>query len=77
MELFRASAHNIAMEKAEQFTVRIEPDPLIEGRFRWTVCEGNQIHLRSPHSYATRREAEQEADNARKKFAGTWRRNDR
>ena len=63
------------MDKAEQFKVRIEPDPLGAGRFRWTVCEGNQIHLRSPHSYATRREAEREADKARQKFAETWRGN--
>jgi hypothetical protein len=63
------------MHNAEQFTVKIEPDPLGGGRFRWTVCEGNQIYRRSPHSSATRREAEREADKARQKFAETWRGN--
>ena len=72
MELRRESAHNLAMDRPEQFTVRIERDPLGAGRFRWTVCEGDQIHLRSPHSYATRREAEQEANKARQKFAEAW-----
>jgi hypothetical protein len=69
------SAHNVNMAKPEQFTVKIEPDPLGAGRFRWTIREGEQIHLRSPHSYATRREAEQEADMALQKFAGSWQRN--
>jgi hypothetical protein len=69
------SAHNVTMDKAEQFTVKIELDPLGAGRFRWTVREGHQIHLRSPHSYATRREAEREADKALQKFAETWHRN--
>src|SRR5882757_2430988 len=32
--------------------------------YRWTVREGNQIHLRSPNSYATRRDAEIEAAKA-------------
>jgi hypothetical protein len=75
MESRRASAHNVTMNKAERFSVKIEADPLGAGRFRWTVREGTQIHLRSPHSYATRREAEQEADKALQKFAETWLRN--
>jgi hypothetical protein len=60
------------MAKDELFTFKIQPDPLNAGRFRWTVCEGAQIHLRSPHSYETRREAEQEADKALQKFAQAW-----
>jgi len=43
MELRRLSAHNVAMGSAEKFTVRIEPDPLGAGRFRWTLCEGDQF----------------------------------
>jgi hypothetical protein len=50
------------MGEVHPFTVRIEADPLSALRFRWTVCEGNQIHIRSPHSYATRREADREAN---------------
>ena len=62
----------MTMAKAHPFTFKIETDPLSERRFRWTVCEGSQIHLRSPHSYETRREAEAEADKAMLKFATTW-----
>lgn len=60
------------MGKEDLFTFKIEPDPLGGQRFRWTVCEGSQIHLRSPHSYETRREAEAEANKAMLKFAAAW-----
>ena len=63
------------MEEVHPFTVRVEADPLDELRFRWTLCEGDQIHIRSPHSYATRREADQEANAAMLRYAATWRRN--
>jgi hypothetical protein len=66
------SFHNTIMAENHLFTFKIEPDPLGERRFRWTVCEGGQIHLRSPHSYATRREAEVEASKALSRFAKTW-----
>ena len=59
------------MEDEPKFTVQIEADPLNERRFRWEIHEGGQIHLRSPHSYATRREAETEADRALRKFTLT------
>ena len=46
------------------FSIKIEADSLDGLRFRWTICEGDQILLRSPQSYATRREAEKEAAEA-------------
>jgi hypothetical protein len=57
------------MKEVHPFTVRIQADPLDELRFRWTIFEGNQIHIRSPHSYATRREAEKEANAAMLRYA--------
>jgi hypothetical protein len=60
------------MLKSHPFTTNVEPDPLTERRFRWTVCEGDQIHLRSPHSYATRRQAEVEADKALLRIVEAW-----
>jgi hypothetical protein len=61
------------MAEVHPFTIKIEPDPLREMRYRWTVCEGIQIHLRSPHSYATRREAENDAAKAMSKLLANWR----
>jgi hypothetical protein len=60
------------MTEGHPFTVKIEADPLSALRYRWTVCEGSQIHIRSPHSYATRREAVEEANKALSKLAETW-----
>jgi hypothetical protein len=63
------------MEEVHPFTVRIEADPLNERRFRWTICEGDQIHIRSPHSYATRREADKEANEVMLRHVAIVRRN--
>lgn len=65
--------HNVSMVDTHPFTFRIEADPLRESRYRWTVCEGSQIHVRSPHSYATRREAEKEAAKAVSRHEDRWR----
>ena len=60
------------MAATHPYTFKIEPDPMRELRYRWSVCEGEQIHRRSPHSYATRREAEAEATKAVQRQAETW-----
>ena len=43
--------HNANMGDIHPFTFKIDADPLSKRQFRWTVCEGDQILLRSPHSY--------------------------
>ena len=63
------------MGEVHPFTVRIEAESVNERRFRWTIFEGNQIHIQSPYSYATRREADKEANEAMLRCAETWRRN--
>ena len=64
-----AAAHHIGVVTEDpHFAFKVEADPLREGRYRWTICEGIQIHLRSPVSYATRREAEEDADKAMSRF---------
>jgi hypothetical protein len=57
------------MGAVHPYTIRIEADPLNALRFRWTVCEGTLVHMRGPHSYATRREAAEEASDALLKLA--------
>jgi len=61
------------MVEPHPFSIRIVPDLLNESRSRWTVCEGTQILVRSPHSYATRREADQEANKAMEKLVSLGR----
>ena len=63
---------NMNMAEPDRFTFQILPDLLAVRRFRWTVCEGEQIHLRSPHSYGTHREAEIEGGKAVVRFAKMW-----
>jgi hypothetical protein len=60
------------MSERHPFTYKIEPDPLNTLRFRWTVCEGTQVHVRSPRSYADRGEAKEEASAAMMKLAEGW-----
>ena len=60
-------------ERAHPFSVKIERDLLNEARSRWVICEGDQIIIRSPHSYATRREAQVEAQTALQRHVDRWR----
>lgn len=66
-----ADLQRILTEK-HPFTFKIDPDLLRPSRFRWTIREGDLIHLRSPQSYETRVEAEEEAQKALDKRADNW-----
>jgi hypothetical protein len=54
--------HNAIMAEKSPFLIWIEPDPLHPLWFRWTICEGEQVVMRSPRAYAARAEAEDEAN---------------
>jgi len=64
-------------ERTHPFSVKVERDLLNEVRSRWAICEGDQIVIRSPHSYATRREAQAEAQKALQRHVDRWRDLDR
>jgi hypothetical protein len=49
-----------------QLSIKIEPDLLSRSRYRWMLCEGFKVVLRSPHAYETSDEASMEAKLARK-----------
>ena len=52
-------------EEAHPFTIRIETDRQRRlRRYRWTISDSAQIHLRSPESYTTRRGAKENGDKA-------------
>ena len=61
-----------AMAEEHRFTVQIEPDAERPLRYRWTMLEGDQVKSQSAHSYATRREARIEAENALKRMVTLW-----
>jgi hypothetical protein len=64
--------HNAGMGEGHPFTFKIEPDALTERRYRWTIREGDRIDVRSPHPYATTREAELEAKKALARRVALW-----
>ena len=64
-----ADMHPFTGEK-HPFNFNVMADPLRELRYRWTVCEGVQIHMRSPNSYASRSEAEKE--KLPRPYQGVW-----
>jgi hypothetical protein len=61
------------MAENHPFTIRVEPDLLRDGRFRWTLYENGRPRHQSPVSYATRREAVAGAAKALEKQIGNWR----
>jgi GH24 family phage-related lysozyme (muramidase) len=61
------------MREKHPFTFNVMADPFEESRYRWTVCEGSQIHMRSPKSYETQSEAEKEAVKALSRREERWR----
>jgi hypothetical protein len=48
-------------------TLKIEADLLTQTRFRWLLCEGDQVLLRCQHSFETMGEAEADGNKALEK----------
>jgi hypothetical protein len=60
-------SHNAIMVEAQPLSIKIEAGRVDGRRFWWSVWEGARAIERSPHSLATRREAEKEAAEALKR----------
>jgi hypothetical protein len=56
------------------FAFRVEADPQRQDRYLWAIGYGPQTYRRSPHSFATRREAKNDALKAMSKMEAHWRR---
>jgi hypothetical protein len=52
------------MVEDHQITVVVEPDLLRSGRYRWTLLRSGQAQDRSEMSFATKREADADAEKA-------------
>jgi hypothetical protein len=59
------------------FAVRVEAHPQRQGRYLWAIGYGFQTYRRSPQSFATRREAKNDALKAMSKIEAHWRRDAR
>jgi len=66
------SVHTGEMVEDHQITVVVEPDLLRSGRYRWTLLRSGQAQDRSEMSFATKREAEADAEKALKRRIAAW-----
>jgi hypothetical protein len=60
--------------KTFPFAFRVETHPQRQGRYLWAIGYGFQTYRRSPQSFATRREAKNDALKAMSKIEAHWRR---
>ena len=60
------------MEEAHVFTIDIAQDARQLGRYRWSVSENMKVRDTSFYSFATRREAQADADKFVEKLKAVW-----
>jgi len=60
------------MAEQPHFAIKVEPDLLREGHFRWTLFESGQPRERSEASYATKGEAYADATKALREYIAEW-----
>jgi hypothetical protein len=66
-------AHSPAMTDEHHFTIRVEPDLLREGHFRWALCESGQDRQRSEEPYTSKGEAYAAAAKVLREYLANWR----
>jgi hypothetical protein len=64
----------IMTSETSPLAFRVEAHPKRQGRYLWAIGYGFQTYLRSPQSFATRREAKNDALKAMSKMEAHWRR---
>jgi hypothetical protein len=62
------------MSDLQDFKIKVEPDLDRAGRYRWSISEGGRARDKSLYSFATRREAQADADKFVEKLNATWHR---
>jgi hypothetical protein len=66
-------AHNAIMEQKPIFTTDIAKDIGNPNRFRWNIYENMKVRDKSFYSFATKREAQNDADKFIRKLDDIWR----
>ena len=62
----------VAVAERANFTIQIEPDAERSRRLRWTILENGKHCDRSTYSYATKHEAQKDAEKFLEKLNETW-----
>jgi hypothetical protein len=66
--------HNVSMSQTgSPFVVKIERDSERQGRFRWLIFRDGRMRDASVYSFATKHEAQADADKFVQKLNATWR----
>lgn len=63
-------AHNVIMTQSAAFTTDVVKD--IGNRFRWNIYENKRVRDKSFYSFATKREAQNDADKFVLKLNSVW-----
>jgi hypothetical protein len=63
---------SIAVTDAASLTIKVEPDSVRLCRYRWAVLEAGRQRDKSIYTFATRREAQADADRFVEKLKATW-----
>jgi hypothetical protein len=66
------SAHNALMTENPLFTTAITADAQRPGRYRWNIRENARVRDKSLYSFATRREAQADADKFLGRLNAIW-----
>ncbi len=66
-------AHNAAMAQHPAFTIDVAKDIGRPGRFRWSVYENMKMRDKSFYSFATKGEAQADADKFVQELDAIWR----
>jgi hypothetical protein len=65
-------AYNVGMTQSSVFTTDVVKDIGNPSRFRWNIYENERVRDRSFYSFATRREAQSDAERFVRKLNSIW-----
>jgi hypothetical protein len=74
LETRRRTAHNAIVPNTSPYSVNVIKDANRPGRYRWEVYETAKLRDSSMFSFATRREAQTDAELFIEKLVATWQR---
>ena len=64
--------HNVRMSTNSPFFTKVEQDADRPGRYRWFIFENGRMRDASVYSFATKREAQADADKFVQRLNDTW-----
>jgi len=64
--------HNAKKEESHAFTIDVAQDARQRGRYRWSISADMKVRDTSFYSFATKREAQADADKFVEKLKAIW-----